>query len=829
MRKLFDGQLNIARSIDNNSEKLTFLTSILRSLLQSSVVVTFEITKAFTPSDDLGLPELTDRFCKPTDGVPLQILDTLTPVVRSYFSKDFLMGWFEPTKKISSPLSKQLIEWVEFRNKRPGHGVLDIPTTNEWMVKTEKIIIDCLNVFSKILPTVKYEDSFHPLESFGKHLIETPIVLKNNLIVIIDVKVNKGIWKLKGQLLSKENAEEFSVTLPEDNVFNSNSLKPASRYELAEVISRNKNYSFFHNIPIRQTDTFEGRAEELNLLKEWIDDEDSRYCLVFGDGGYGKTTLVLEMLNQFLESHLDLNDPLPTIINYYTAKSTRWTEKGLVHLTGISPVMDECIRDLMRFFEPILKKDWYTASGRQLVDKAVGVLKENKLSRDDVLLIIDNTETLATTSEEVKELGAFLKILGKFIGRIIITSRRREFVEATPIVVEGLSEIEGMSLMKRLAEDFNAKPILQAGEAKLRKVSAQLMHKPILLEALVKYIARSGLGIDAAIENLFKKTNEDLLEFLYEDAWLRMNQFQKEVFLVLVNISSPINQNSVSRACLEVGIQNTEFQSSLEETHFAILTDYGRTYTIELVDMARRFFLQQFSKIEQGEKYRIKLLVEKVDQYTAEREKVEIEYQTDRIAEAFRSEYARAAKVYADKGEVESSIEMYELAIEDDPVNSSLHDRFSWLLLNKANKFEYAKKMSEKAVELDPNNCDAIVGLALACYRLEEIDEGDKYIDQAEKKGRSQSFCLLRKAIARYHKARDITDINSQIDCLEEASRILDLAARRNQGDGGYDAKNSKDIQRYRDLTMKRLTIFRTRRTKDSGFSGLKKHNKRVN
>ncbi|WP_417225973.1 tetratricopeptide repeat protein [Amphritea sp.] len=823
MKKLFKDQLEIARNIENKSERLTFLTSILRSLLQSSVVVTFEITKALTPSDDVALSEHTDRFCKPTDGIPLQILDALTAVIRGYFSKDFLMGWFESTSQVSIPLSRQLVEWVEFRNKRPAHGVLDKKITNEWASTTESILVDCLSVFSKILPTINNSNTLNSLDKFENILIETPIISNGSPIVIISVRVKKGIWKINGQLLSKNNAKEFTIELPENNIFNSTGLKSIGRYELTEIVSKNKTYSFFHNIPVRQTDTFEGRKKELGRLKEWVDDEDSRYCLVFGDGGYGKTTLVLEMLNQFLESQLDFNEPLPTVISYHTAKSTRWTEEGLVHLTGISPIMDECVRDLMRFFDPILKKDWYTVSGRQLINKAVGVLQENKLSRDDILLVIDNTETLATTIEEVRDLGEFLKILGKFVGRVIITSRRREFIEATPIVIEGLSENEGMNLMKRLAKDFRAIPILQAGEPRLRRVSMQLMHKPILLEALVKYIARSDLGIDVAIENLFKKTSEDLLEFLYEDAWARMNQLQKEVFFVLVNISSPIDQNSVGRMCLEVGIQNTEFQSSLEETHFAILTDYGRTFTIELVDLARRFFLQQFGKIDPSDKERIQSLAVKIDQYSAEREKVEKEYKTDRIAEAFRSEYARSAKVYADKGDVENAVEMYELAIEDDPVNSSLHDRFSWLLLNKANKFEYAKRMSEKAFELDPSNCDAIVGLALACYRLKDINEGDKYIDEAERKGRSQSFCLLRKAIARYHKARDIEVIDSQIACLEDASRILDLAVRRNLGNHGYDAKNSKDIQRYQDLTRKKLTIARAKRTKNSSLSRSKK------
>ena len=397
MKRLFEEQLEIARNIENNSEKLMFLTSVLRSVLQSSVVVTFEITKALTPSDELGLSEHTARFCKPTDGIPLQILDTLIPEVRGYFSRDFLFGWFETTKQVSNPLSKQLAQWVEFRNKRPAHGVLDQRVTDEWVKKTESILNDCLIVFSEILPTIKNENTLNTLDKFGNLLIETPIILNGSPIVIIGVQVKKGIWKLKGQMLSNQNAEEFTVELPESNIFSLTSLKPIGPYKLTEIISKNKNHSFFHNIPVRQTDTFEGRKEELATLKEWVDDEDSRYCLIFGDGGYGKTTLVLEMLNQFLESQIDFNDPLPTIISYHTAKSTRWTEEGLVHLTGISPIMDECVRDLMRFFEPILNKDWYTVSGRKLIDKAVGVLKENKLSRDDVLLIIDNTCLLYTS------------------------------------------------------------------------------------------------------------------------------------------------------------------------------------------------------------------------------------------------------------------------------------------------------------------------------------------------------------------------------------------------------------------------------------------------
>jgi len=176
----------------------------------------------------------------------------------------------------------------------------------------------------------------------------------------------------------------------------------------------------------------------------------------------------------------------------------------------------------------------------------------------------------------------------------------------------------------------------------------------------------------------------------------------------------------------------------------------------------------------------------------------------------------KAAKVYADKGDIKNAIAMYELAIEDDPVNSALHDRFSWLLLNRTEQYDYAEKISKKAIELDKNNCDAIVGLALVYYRVGNILEGDNCINQAELKGRTYSFCNLRKAIARYHKEKTETEINDKISLLEDAQGKLENAEKRNKNNGGYDAKNLSDIIKYQDLTRAKLSILRAKRTRMS-------------
>lgn len=813
MKHLYGEKITTATKIEDSTARLTFLTSILRSILQTAIVTSLELIKKRTPSDEIDLNEFVIRFGKPSDGLPIEIIDNILPFLRRYVEDQYMFGWYEKTPSHEIPLYKNLASWVEFRNSRQGHGVLDINTSNDWAERTKIIIEQSLQVFGKAIPDIDSECKLKVKVDLGGMIVDTPIIHKGEPIVILIASASKGIWKLKGQALSLDNAQDFTTLLPEENIFSLRCMRQHNAYDLVDFISNNKEYSVFHNIPTRQTDLFEGRKNELNALHEWMSDDDSRYCLVFGDGGYGKTTLVLEFLNQLLESQMDLDEPLPELISYHTAKMTKWTEDGLIHFKGLAPAMDECLRELVRCFYPTLTKDWYVVNGSVLIEKAVTVLRENQLNRNNVLLILDNTETLATTPQEVKDLGAFFQLVGKKIGRIIITSRRREFINATPISVEGLSENEGANLLKRLANEYNASAVKKAGEAKLRKVSNQLKQKPILLETLVKYISRSDCGIDAALDNLLKKSSEELLSFLYEDAWHRMNDLQKDVFLLLINLTSPLDQNSISQACQEVGIQHSEFHSGLMETHFAVLTDYGSRYSLELIELASRFFHQQFSKKNEIERNRIRRLAEAVDIYAQERDRIEKAYRRDRVAEAFRSEYAKAAKVSADKGNIETAIEMYKLAIQDDPLNSSLYDRFSWLLFNKTQDYELAKTMAEKAIEIDSKNSDALVSLALIHYRLNDLTNGDLFIERSHEHGRTISFVYLRKGIARYHSAKVKVDLNEQIKMIEDGYSYLQKAEKSISGKRGYDAKNIQEISKYQDLCRTKLKVLRASRT----------------
>jgi len=466
--------------------------------------------------------------------------------------------------------------------------------------------------------------------------------------------------------------------------------------------------------------------------------------------------------------------------------------------------------------QDVLEKDWYKAEGQTLIDKVKNELVKQGYSRDDVLLVLDNTETLADSPADVEELSEFFEKTAKKIGRIIITSRRREYMAAKGIHVSSLSETESVRLLQRLAHEYNADAIIKAGDARLRKVSDLLARKPLLMDALVRHIARTSVGIDDALSNIFSKSNDDLLEFLYQDAWVRMSEAQRKVYLVLVSISCPTNSFSIGCACQQVQIPHGEFQSSLDETYFANLTDYGKHYEIEIVDLARNFFLQKLSKLPLVEKDLIKDWARAVDEKSTRKQEVEREYKEDRIAEAFRGQYAKAAKLSANKGQLEDANAFFEMALQEEPLNAALHDRYAWFALNKLHNPELALRLSKKSVELNPRSADALVTLALTYYHLDDIENGDVTMVAANQEGRSFSLCLLRMGIARYHSAKKTDDKRKALLLLDAGLEFLNRARRELKPGDRYFAKNRADLNRYIGLVQNAIHLNQRVSTKNS-------------
>ncbi|PMI33524.1 hypothetical protein BCT30_04965 [Enterovibrio norvegicus] len=793
-------------------EKVTFFSSVLRSVLQVAAISSIEICIKNTPDNEIDLESYLNRMQHPSDGLPIEIIEKVLPCLRVYVDRNIGSGWYRE-QGASASLAVQLNEWVQFRNDTAGHGVLGESDAILWAEKLEKLIELCLVVLKGLMPTYDGERN-----TFS--LCETPCFFPFTYdslpIVIRNIRCQRGIWKLNGRRLSRSDAKKFTVELSGSCIFSQSSKQAKEEYSYSDSIyisDKNKSHTFLHNIPHRQTGTFEGRGKELIKLTDWLNDDDERACLVFGDGGFGKTTLVLEFLNRLLEDKIELNKPRPQVISFYTAKMTRWTDQGLEHLKGVSDAMDECVRELIRAFDPVLTKDWYEANGDKLIQKAIGYLKETGFDRDDILFVFDNTETVATSTHEVENLGEFLQTVSKKIGKMIVTSRRREFINATPISVRGLTEIECVNLINRLSKEYHATPLIQAGESRLRNISKQLMYKPLLINTLIKHISRTDCGISSAMDSLFKKSNDELLDFLYQDAWARMSSLQQKVYMLLVSSDSPLDHFSVSEACMMMEIPLTEFHSTFDETYFGSVINRGERFSIELEELALRFFIMKVKELPAEEKNTLEENAMNLDITVKKYHDIENEYKSDRVADAFRSTYAKAARTHVRKSEFADALEMYEIAIDDDPMNSALKDRFAWFLYHKIATTQAKTKADDlwrESIELNGNNCDAIVNLALSRYRNDDLLEGDELMEKARRLSRSYSFCLLNQAKARIYYWLRNKNASDATETLIAAAKLLEQARRRLDINEQYYAKNRDEINHY----SARLQNLATRKVK---------------
>ena len=803
MKNLYNKELEKIDLLTSNSDKLNHSNNILRSIFQTTALTLIDITLHLTDDYSESLPDLILRFYQPSDGLPIEVIDEVLPLIRSTHRGAFLDQWFMARDENES-LAKRALEWVQFRNKF-AHGSISKEQIDYWSTRAALLAKDAIDGLSDALPT---KDQKCLAVDLGTDNIRvtTPLITGENCLVVTRIENKGGILKLIAQTLEWEKNREVKLEIESrESFFNLENLNPTPRFSLSEQIIDNDRHSFFHNVPRRQTSIFEGRKKEIENLREWLSDFDHRACLIYGDGGFGKTTIVLEFFNSIFDDKITLELKLPMIISYHTAKLTRWTDEGISHYKGISTVVEDGIREIMYCLQEKLDKSWFTTKGRALVDKIASELKKQNIDRNDILIIIDNAETLASSQNETNELGEYLNLVSRKICRLIVTSRRREFLAAYPIHISSLTEQEAVALTRKLANEYDAAPIKQAGDSTLRNATKTLLRKPLLIEVLVKYISRTGTSIENALDSIFKKSNDDLLEFLYEDAWARMSKADHDLFMCLVSLNCPLDSYSVGYACQELEMQHSEFQESLAQTYFANLTSFGNRYDLEIIELAAKFFKNKLSQLSTPEIDRIKLVAKNVSRRSAEREKIEKEYKADRVAEAFRNDYAKSAKIESDKKNYKQASDLFELATIEDPLNAYLYERYAFFSFSKLHDPQAAKQQVDKALEIDCENTEALLTGAIIYYSFGDIKRGDELIVKAEKNGKPKAYCELRIAISRYDIARKTENNKEAIEYLEQALRFIQSSEKNLNRNDGYIKKNKESIRKYKDKILAEL------------------------
>lgn len=124
--------------------------------------------------------------------------------------------------------------------------------------------------------------------------------------------------------------------------------------------------------------------------------------------------------------------------------------------------------------------------------------------------------------------------MSRKVGRVLITSRRREEIEAEPINVPPLTDEDGADLLFNLLEEFS----IDAGvdRSKLKSIVNKIGCKPILIEFLAKYAAMTHATLERGVQEILKQESGDLGQFLFADSWGRIEEDSRRVFMVIAQL-----------------------------------------------------------------------------------------------------------------------------------------------------------------------------------------------------------------------------------------------------------------------------------------------------
>lgn len=754
--------LEESRGLASDAERRNAHIAILRMLLQHSCLTLVEVIlekRRRSKRQDIGHQRLPlDSLYSPADGTLFSaLLEMLVIAANENLSNYNRALWLDCSNERAC---WRLLQSTEKRNAErlistlivlrndgvEGHG---LPGENDIDAEYDALafIIDAV---SPVLPNMTASGSRYEfvLPNNETYQLKTLRPFDGNLtcyrsirkgtpgICIFKVQIERG-WFVR---------EDTSYEAPD--IFDSQHTGEALKYEIRR--SYNAEWSPLALIPDRLTADFTGREREIEELTEWANDLGSRACMLYGDGGIGKTTLAVEFVWRLLEGTVQ-SEFKPELITFFTAKKTRWGIGGLEIIrldeVGVADVAATIPKALDGGY---LDKSWYSKSPLELIQALSGYLANDwGVPKSSHLLILDNTETMASNDEEVRMLSRQILELSRRVGRVLLTSRRREAIEAHQIEIKPLSDDESYSFLKARAAALERKPILNAAKSTLVRYSRELGNKPLVLEVFVQALGEHGIGLKQAFDRVMKMQAQDLGEFLYIDAWNRMSGQMQKLLLLMTRVSDVHDDTLLKLCCGSVGISVLEAHEALGESRgIAQLSKFDEHSQILFASEFLKFCTERSIGVG-SDKFPPLEMVEQIKARYLAFLKHKSSLVTDRVEKAYRHPYARVAYTSYKEGRVDDCELFYELAVTADTGNGWLYERFAFFLSTKrSGRQAEALDWAVKATQLMPEDPDAWFTRGAIESRLGLTKEAEESLEKSAAFGKHRHLCLLQLAYA---------------------------------------------------------------------------------
>ncbi|UNK22403.1 hypothetical protein [Yersinia intermedia] len=205
MKRFYLAELEKAKSLQNNSDKLLHLNNIIRSLQQTISISLLQVVTELVDSYGNDITGFIDRYQKPNDGLPREIIEKSLPLLNSIQTTSYFSLWYD--QKDKSGLSRRLLEWIEFRNNVFSHGSISKEDVEIWAIKQMTLVDDLLEGMSILLPNISENALCIDIYNEKIH-IKFPLLYNNKCIVISSVTSKKGLFKLNLQTLNWDEKQK---------------------------------------------------------------------------------------------------------------------------------------------------------------------------------------------------------------------------------------------------------------------------------------------------------------------------------------------------------------------------------------------------------------------------------------------------------------------------------------------------------------------------------------------------------------------------------------------------------------------------------------------
>jgi tetratricopeptide (TPR) repeat protein len=712
------------------------------------IIDRFHSTANLVQNQEVDLSELR----APSEGTLVDVMLNLIVVAEN-------LGWTGLAKTMWSPvpaarsaakfssyptatLESILRGYVAWRNNEVfGHGLPNEEYRGELLDVVRLLVERC----EAILPQIG-DAGRHAIRGPSGEILHLKVLrsVGGDLVCYRQIRmVSNGRCVVRAQRqVSLEKSEDVAWEAEDILAFRARDDRTYSLWETGDVA-----WCPLVMIPGRLTHHFRGRKSEISQLTDWVNDTDSRACMLYGDGGMGKTTLALEFVHRLLDGGITSNWK-PEMVTFYTAKQTVWGIDGVKYIRASAGTVNDLAAEVYRTLSgEVADRAWFDRPADAVVDKLAGYLAEWRIDRKKHLLVLDNTETMAADDDEIRALANHVLRLARKVGRILITSRRREPIEARLIEVPAFEPDESVALLRSRATELGRQPILQAGDAKLRQIAAKLGNRPLTLEVFLQTLSDDRIGLDRAFERVLRMERQDLGEFLYADAWRRFVPRIQALLLFMTRVSDVHDEALIKLCCQQAGVV-------IMDAYDALSGSRGIASVSRIDGHIQVVLNNDFLQFSEGKEVRVDgnvmpttTAIDTIKRRYIEFLKGKSARVQSRVSVAFRTPYARMAYQAFKEGRYDECENAYEMAVAEDADNGALYDRYAYALFTMR-RFEDALSKAKEATRFAPTDGECWFTRGLIESRLGDAAAAESSLARARAHGKAGHLCHLQLAHA---------------------------------------------------------------------------------